>query len=258
MIPYRDENETVRTPVITIAIIVINFAVWILIQGAGSEPALSTSVCNLGLIPGELTLLAKVGSGFSMGKGMACLMDAGRAPQHILYSMFLHGSWMHIIGNMWFFWLFGNNVEDAMGRGRFVIFYLLCGLAAAAAQVATSPASIVPMVGASGAISGVMGAYVVLYPRVRVFTLVPLGFFLTTVALPAWAMLGYWFALQLFSGVVQVGNAASGGVAVWAHAGGFITGAVLIKLFTRSEYMSQRTASQWSPRRMGFDKGRWQ
>ncbi len=255
MFPYRDENETVRTPVVTLGLIALNVAVWLLVQGAGTDPGLAASVCNLGLIPGELTLRAQVGQGFDMGNGMACLVDSGRAPLHIFTSMFLHGSWMHILGNMWFLWLFGNNVEDSMGRGRFVAFYLLCGVAAAAAQVLTEPASVVPMVGASGAISGVMGAYVILFPRVRVFTLVPLGFFITTIALPAWVMLGYWMLLQVVSGLVP--GAGEGGVAVWAHVGGFLAGATLIKVFSRPAYLTEHRARQWSPRRVGFDRSGW-
>jgi membrane associated rhomboid family serine protease len=192
-----------------------------------------------------------------MGNGMACLVDAGRAPQHILTSMFLHGSWMHILGNMWFLWLFGNNVEDSMGRGRFVVFYLICGIAAAAAQVISSPGSIVPMVGASGAISGVMGAYVVLFPRVRVFTLVPLGFFMTTIALPAWVMLGYWMLLQMVSSLPSLAGSNEGGVAFMAHIGGFAAGALLIKVFARRDYLAQHAAHQWRPRHLGFDRGNW-
>jgi membrane associated rhomboid family serine protease len=139
---------------------------------------------------------------------------------------------------MWFLWLFGNNVEDAMSRPQFILFYLLCGLAAALLQVLTNPASGVPMVGASGAISGVMGAYLILYPHVRVYALVPLGFLLTTVALPAWTMLLYWMLLQFLSGLADIGSASSGGVAVWAHVGGFIAGMVLIKLFARPSYVA--------------------
>jgi len=251
--PYRDENETIRTPVVTVAIIAINVAVWLLVQGAGREQQLAASVCNLGLIPGELTGLAKPGSGFDMGNGMACLVDPGRAPIHVLYSMFLHGSWMHIIVNMWFFWIFGNNIEDSMGGIRFTIFYLLCGTAAALAQVAMQPSSIVPMVGASGAIGGIMGAYVVLFPRVRVFNFVFFGFFFTTIALPAWVMLGYWLLLQ----VLGIMSGGEGGVAVWAHIGGFISGALLIRLFARGDYLAEHRAAQWSPKRLGFDRGAW-
>lgn len=248
MIPYRDENETIRTPIVTYVIIAINVAVWLLVQGAGQDPKLAASVCDLGLIPGELTGLAKPGPGFDMGNGMACLVDPGRAPLHVISSMFLHGSWMHIIGNMWFFWIFGNNVEDSMGGARFVVFYLLCGIAAALAQVLMSPGSGVPMVGASGAIGGIMGAYVVLFPRVRVFNFVFLGFFMTTVALPAWVMLGYWLLLQ-FLGTL---SGAESGVAVWAHIGGFVAGALLVKVFTKADFLAEHRAHHWAPKHLGF------
>ncbi len=170
MFPYHDENETQRPAYVTMVLVAINVLAWILIQGAGSSVPLATSVCNLGLIPGELTGALQPGAGFPMGDGLVCLTDPGRQPFNVLTSMFLHGSWMHLLGNMWFLWLFGNNVEDAMSRPRFVMFYLLSGLAAALLQVVAEPGSAIPMVGASGAISGVMGAYLVLFPRVRVFT----------------------------------------------------------------------------------------
>jgi membrane associated rhomboid family serine protease len=256
VIPYRDENETVRTPVITFAFIAINALVWFLVQGAGAAQPLLASVCNLGLIPGELTGSATPGTAMPLGEGLACIVDPGRAPEHVFTSMFLHGGWMHLIGNMWFLWLFGNNVEDSMGRGRFIGFYLLCGIGAAAAQVLADPSSIVPMVGASGAISGVMGAYVVLYPRVRVFTLVPLGFFITSFALPAWVMLGYWMLLQVFGGLAGP-QGEGGGVAFWAHVGGFVAGVVLIKLFARREYIAEHQARHWRPRHMGMERSRW-
>ena len=166
--------------------------------------------------------------------------------------MFLHGSWMHLLGNMWFFWIFGNNIEDSMTRPRFGLFYLVCGLTAALAQVAASPASNAPMVGASGAISGVMGAYLILYPRVKVYTLVPLGFFLTTFALPAWLMLLYWVGLQFLSGLVSLGGADTGGVAVWAHVGGFIAGILLIKMFEKPEQVAAQREQTWRPRRQLF------
>ena len=258
VIPYRDENSTERTPVITIAIIGLNALVWLLVQGAGfthvaadgSVSGLAASVCNLGLIPGELTLRVTPGTGFEMGDRLFCSMDAGRQWTHVLTSMFLHGSWMHIIFNMWFLWLFGDNVEDSMGRARFVVFYLLSGLGAAAAQVLVEPSSPVPMVGASGAISGVMGAYVVLYPKVRVFTLVPIGFFLTTIALPAWVMLGYWILLQVLGGL----GGGEGGVATFAHIGGFAVGVVTIRLFARADYIERRRVMLWAPQRMGLHR----
>jgi membrane associated rhomboid family serine protease len=184
-----------------------------------------------------------------MGDGLFCVTDPGRQISHLVTSMFLHGSWMHLLGNMWFLWLFGNNVEDSMGRLRFVIFYLLCGLAAALGQVLTNPSSAIPMIGASGAISGVMGAYLVLYPNVRVFALLFLGFFVTSIALPAWMMLGYWFLIQFVSGLAAFGGDL-GGVAFWAHVGGFAAGIVLVKLFARSDYIVAHRANHWQPRRL--------
>src|SRR5512145_537384 len=139
MFPYRDENETQRTPYITLLVIALNVLAWFLVQGAGASLPLARSVCNLGLIPGELTGSVPPGTRFPIGEGLVCLTDPGRQITNVLTSMFLHGSWMHLIGNMWFLWLFGNNVEDVMGRFRFAAFYLLCGLTAALAQVFTNP-----------------------------------------------------------------------------------------------------------------------
>ena len=183
-----------------------------------------------------------------MGQGLVCSTDPGRQYSHLLTSMFLHGSWMHLIGNMWFLWLFGNNIEDSMGRLRFLGFYLLSGLAAAVGQIITSPSSVLPMVGASGAISGVMGAYLILYPRVRVYVLLPIFIFFTFIALPAWMMLGYWFLLQLVSGLLSSNDV--GGVAVWAHVAGFIAGVIMIKLFVRDEYVAAHRSHQWRPQRL--------
>jgi membrane associated rhomboid family serine protease len=249
MFPYRDENQTERRSVVTIAFIALNVLAWVFLQGAGAQLPLLRSICDLGLIPGELTGALPPGTAFPLGEGLACATDPGTQASHLLTSMFLHGSWMHLLGNMWFLWIFGDNVEDSMTRPRFVAFYLLCGLAAAFAQVVTSPASGVPMVGASGAISGVMGAYLVLYPRVRVFALIPLGFFLTSVALPAWMMLIYWAGLQLLSGVAAAGR-EGGGVAFWAHVGGFLAGIVLVKLFARRDRVAAHRAQRWQPRRV--------
>jgi membrane associated rhomboid family serine protease len=173
--------------------------------------SLAASVCNYGLIAAEITESLPPGASFPMGP-YDCATDPGRQPSHLLTSMFLHGSWMHLPGNMWFLWIFGNNIEDSMGHGRFVVFYVLSGFGAAILQVFTDPMSVIPMVGASGAISGVMGGYIVLYPRVRVFTLVPFGFFMTTIALPAWAMLGYWMLIQFAGGLGSLGG-SEGGVA---------------------------------------------
>lgn len=251
MIPYRDENETQRTAVVTALIIALNVFVWLFIQGAGAEYPLAKSVCELGLIPGEITASVPVGTEFPIGRGLLCTTDPGRQVSHLFTSMFLHGSWMHLIGNMWFLWLFGNNVEDSMGRLRFLAFYLLSGLVAAAGQIITSPSTVIPMVGASGAISGVMGAYLILYPRVKVYVLVPIFIFFTSVALPAWMMLGYWFLLQLASGFLSSNDV--GGVAVWAHVAGFLAGLLMIKFFVREDYVAAHRAHQWRPQRLTRD-----
>jgi membrane associated rhomboid family serine protease len=239
MFPYRDDNPTLATPIATFLIIGVNVFVWVVVQGMGAEPALSRSVCELGLIPAEF--LGKLPEGFTlpMGRSTVCVISGEPSWFTPLTSMFLHGGWFHLIGNMWFLWVFGNNVEDSMGRLRYLFFYLLCGLAAAAAQTFVNPVSAVPMVGASGAISGVMGAYVVLYPRVRVHVLVVLVIFITRIVVPAYLMLGYWFLLQLIGGGLASGE---GGVAFWAHAGGFVAGALLIWVFRDPELVARHHA----------------
>jgi membrane associated rhomboid family serine protease len=210
-----------------------------LVQGMGTEPTLSASVCELGLVPGELLGKLPLGTPIGLGDG-GC---QAAPPNWItpLSSMFMHGGWLHLIGNMWFLWVFGNNVEDSMGRVRFLVFYLLCGIAAALMQMAVNPSSAIPMVGASGAISGVMGGYIILYPRVRVHMLVFLGIFITTIAVPAYLMLGYWFLLQVVGGLPVLAR-ESGGVAFWAHTGGFVAGMVLQYLFKNRELVALRVA----------------
>lgn len=215
MIPLRDENPTELTPYVTVVLILVNVAAWLLLQGAGSPEALESSVVAFGTLPCEVT--------------GACDTE-GLGWQALFTSMFMHGSWGHLLGNMVFLWVFGNNIEDSTGHVRYLLFYLLCGVAASAAHIYFSPQSGVPAVGASGAISGVMGAYILLYPRARVDTWLP-PLFLFTV--PAWVFLGYWFVLQLVMGVATVGPEAGeqGGVAVWAHVGGFVAGVILVKVF---------------------------
>lgn len=236
MFPYRDENPSVLTPVVTIALIAANLVVWVLVQGMGATAQLAQSVCELGLVPGDLLGRLPTGAAFPIGEGMACVIEPGTPWRTLVTSMFLHGGWLHLLGNLWFLWVFGNNVEDSMGHGRFLAFYLLCGVAAALAQVAVDPGSAVPMVGASGAISGVMGAYLVLFPRVRIHTLVVLVILFFRVSVPAWVMLGYWFLLQLAgTGMDQVG-----GIAFWAHAGGFLAGAALIFPFRDPSLLARR------------------
>jgi membrane associated rhomboid family serine protease len=250
--PYHDDNATQRPAYVTLAIIGLCVLSWLLVQGAGLPEPLAASVCNLGLIPGELTGRLPPGVGFALDSQLTCLTDPGPQYANVITSMFMHGSWAHLLGNMWFLWLFGNNIEDAMTRGRFVVFYLACGVAAALLQVALDAASPIPMVGASGAISGVMGGYLVLYPRVRVFTFVVLGFYMTSVALPAWTMLLYWMALQLLGGLSSIG-AEGGGVAYGAHVGGFLAGVILIKAFARSDRLLEHRTHHWQPRRVGWE-----
>jgi membrane associated rhomboid family serine protease len=245
MIPLSDENLSLRTPVMTMALLAAMFAVWIFVEGAGfNDVALMTSVCNLGMVPGEITHMAPLGTGVPLGPGLACVVDNSAINIFTpLISMFLHGGWWHILGNAVFFWVFARAVEDTMGPGRFLVFYLLCGLIAAAAQIASDPASPVPTVGASGAISGVMGAYLVLYPRVRVHMLFIFIIFFKVFRIPAWLVLIWWFGVQLLTALpslTSTGPDISGGVAVWAHVGGFLAGLLLIRLFVRPEYLAQR------------------
>jgi len=242
--PIRDDNPQLMPPYVTYALIAVNVLVWLVFQGMGAEPVLAQSVCRLGLIPGEILGNVEPGTALRLTPTTMCAVGQAPAYHTIVTSMFAHGSWMHLIGNMWFLWLFGDNVEDSMGHGRFLVFYLLCGLAAAGLQLISAPGSAIPMVGASGAIGGVMGAYVVLYPRVRIHLLVFLGFFVTTVAVPAVVMLGYWFLLQLASGAMSVGN-ESGGVAFWAHVGGFGAGAAGIFLFQRRDLVARHPYRGW-------------
>ena len=247
LFPYRDDNPIVLTPVVTVALIAANLAVWVVVQGMGSDQSLARTVCQLGLTPGDLLHRLPVGYQFMVTEGAACEVVGGNSWYTLVTSMFLHGGWLHLLGNMWFLWLFGKNVEDVMGHARFLVFYLLGGLAAAAAQVLVNPSSAVPMVGASGAISAVMGAYVVLYPRVRVHTVMWL-LLIFRLTVPAWVMLGYWFVLQLAgAGMDQVG-----GVAVWAHIGGFVAGAALINLFRNPALQMRRAhllaARDWEAR----------
>ena len=230
MFPLRDENPTELTPFVTVTLIAANVAIWLLVQGAGVGERFLESLCIYGAIPAEITGAVRPGELVQLGPDAACTIG-GLAGGALVSSMFLHGGWMHLIGNMWFLWVFGNNIEDSMGHVRFVVFYLLTGLLASGAHVLSALGSGVPTVGASGAISGIMGAYVVLYPRVRVHTLVVFVYFIRIITLPAVAMLGLWFAYQLLQGAM-VGSAGAG-VAFWAHIGGFVAGVALIKLFER-------------------------
>jgi membrane associated rhomboid family serine protease len=216
MIPLRDENPTRSVAGVTILLIALNVAVFGYEWTRPSQRSLEAFFADFALVPVAVT----------QTPGVA-------AYRSVFTSMFLHGGWLHLIFNMLFLWIFGNNVEDSVGHFRFVIFYLLCGVGAAAAQVAAQPDSQVPMIGASGAVSGVLGGYLLLFPRARVLTLVPVWIFIRLIYLPAWIFLIVWFALQLLSGAATLGRADSGGVAFWAHVGGFVTGMVLIPFFKK-------------------------
>lgn len=235
MIPLGDGIRPARKPVMTYLILAATWAVWLLVQRAGADPqVLAASVCNWGMVPGELTHRAAIGYAVPIGDGMACVVDNDRinilTP---LLSIFLHGGWGHIIGNSLYLWVFGKNVEASMGAPRFLLFYLVCGLAAGATHIAINSTSAIPTIGASGAISGVLGGYLLLYPRVRIRMYFPPIFFFS---IPALLVLLFWFGEQLLAGLPQLSqmNAnVTGGVAVWAHVGGFLAGVILIRLFAK-------------------------
>ena len=242
MFPLRDDNPTLHRVFVTFIIIITNALAWIFIQGLGFEPFLTKSIVHFGLIPGELLGTITPGTSIPLNSQLSYVIESTPHWSTLFTSMFMHGGWFHIIGNMWFLYVFGDNVEDAMGAFRFLFFYLFCGLAAAGSQMLLDPASGVPMVGASGAISGIMGAYVVLYPKAPIHTLVFLGFFVTRIIVPAYLMLGYWFLLQLFGSV----GSRNGGVAFAAHIGGFVAGVVLIFFFRKKDRMKKkRIARVW-------------
>ncbi len=207
MIPLRDSQPSYSPPVVTIFIIMVNTAVF-LYELSLDHFSLNYFISVYGIIPARLELTT------------------------LFTSMFLHGGWLHFLGTMWFLWIYGDNVEDILGRAKYLFFYLACGVAAGLVHVMMNPGSRVPTIGASGAIAGVMGAYMVKFPHSRILTLVPVFFFLTTVEVPAVFILGYWFLLQFFSGVGTIGasHLSQGGVAWFAHIGGFLAGMLLVNL----------------------------
>ena len=213
MIPLRDVIPSRTTPYITVTIIILNVAAWLFEVSLDPE-TLNRFISVYGVVPAYFS-----------------------APT-LITSMFLHGGWMHIIGNMWYLWIFGDNVEDHLGHGRFIIFYLLCGIVAALGQVFMDPSSTLPTIGASGAIAGVMGAYFVLYPQSRVLTLIPLIIIWEVIELPAFVLLGFWFLLQLFSaGSIAATSSShgSGGVAFAAHVAGFLVGMAGVFVFRKRD-----------------------
>jgi membrane associated rhomboid family serine protease len=220
MVPLNDENPTRITPVVVYALIALNVVVFFYQIGL-SDPELKTFVQLYAVVPQEL-------SGSFRG-----IPTQQAVPEIVtlISSQFLHGGIMHIGFNMLFLWIFGNNVEEALGHVKFLVFYLTCGVLAGLTHWFFSIESSIPTVGASGAIAGVMGAYIIKFPNARILTLIPLGFFITTVRIPAVFFLGFWFIQQALNGILSLGMpeniGASGGVAYWAHAGGFVFGAVL-------------------------------
>jgi membrane associated rhomboid family serine protease len=234
MFPLHDENPTSSTPIATYTIIGLNITAWAGLQGLGLNPMLAESICAFGLVPGEFLGKLAPGVEIYLGENMACVADSGAAWITPITSMFMHGSWLHLIINMWFLMIFGDNVEDVMGVGRFFAFYLFCGLGAGGLQMLTNPTSAIPLIGASGAIGGIMGAYALLFPQAPVHMLIFLGFFITRIVIPAYLMLGYWFLLQLLSALPAV-EQETGGTAFWAHVGGFIAGLLLVHIFCSAD-----------------------
>lgn len=230
MMPLTDDNRGRRTtPFVTWSLIAINVIVF-LYQLLLGEQQLWRFITDYGIIPREI----------SNGEGYLSLVT----------SMFLHGGWLHIIGNMLFLWVFGDNVEDIMGHVRYLLFYLLTGLAAGLAQVFTNPESTIPLIGASGAVSGLLAAYLVSFPHGRILTLVTLGFFITTFMLPAWVMIGYWIVLQVIQGTMSLGiDADTGGVAWFAHIGGFVAGLALVFLFRDKNRVAYQREARARPER---------
>ena len=222
MIPLRDTQPSHSTPIVTVILISLNILVF-LFQISLDAYERNFFIATYGIIPDRLHYAS------------------------ILTSMFLHGGWLHLIGNMWFLWIFGDNVEDVLGHGKFAMFYLLCGIAAAVVHILLNADSRVPTIGASGAIAGVMGAYLVKFPHSKIVTLVPIFVFLTTVEVPAVFMLIYWFAIQIFSGVGSIGysNVGRGGVAWFAHIGGFLAGMLLVYLLGSKERFRNRRDYSW-------------
>ena len=221
MFPLHDDNPSKTVPFINYGLIAICVAAFLWQLSLG--PAVQNSIFGLGMIPAVL---------FNI-KPLAPQLEIVPAFVTLFTSMFLHGSWMHLIGNVIYLWIFGDNVEDAMGHKRFIIFYLLCGVAAALAQAIPNPASEVPMIGASGAISGVLGAYLLLYPHARVLVVIPLGFIFYTARINAGWVLALWFGIQIVSSIMASGQ--QGGVAWGAHIGGFIAGLLLVPFFKKKQ-----------------------
>jgi membrane associated rhomboid family serine protease len=220
MFPLKDDNPTTIIPIVTLILIALNVVIF-LYQVSLDPKTQQLFAYQYGAVPAVVTGLQ------SLPAKLATVPPF----LSIFTSMFLHGSWLHLIGNMWYLWIFGNNIEDAMGSLRYLLFYLICGFLASATQILSNAGSILPTIGASGAIAGVLGAYLLLYPRARVMTLI-FFIFIRIIYIPAGFVLGFWFVLQLLNGSLS-GNQQGGGVAFWAHIGGFIAGMLLVGLFKK-------------------------
>jgi len=239
MIPIRDDIPSRRYPVVTVVLIVINVLAFFYELLLGPEE-LQQFFYAYAVVP-----VKYFARGYSDWWGTFHEYETSELVLPIFTAMFLHGGWLHLGGNMLYLWIFGDNVEDRMGHFRFLIFYLLCGVLATVAHVLTNADSHVPSLGASGAISGVLGAYFMLYPGARVVTLVPIWIFLQFIEIPAFFFLGFWFVQQFFYGTLSLGveSAQTGGVAWWAHIGGFVAGAVLVHIFKQRDYFRARRLS---------------
>lgn len=224
MIPIRDRNPSGSFPIVTVSIILANVLVFLLELSLG--PRLDSFLFQFGVVPIKMSYSADIpGSTFI------------NTYFPVFSYMFLHGGFIHLIGNMWYLWIFGDNIEDKLGRFKFILFYLLCGVGSAIVHVSFNRQSGVPCVGASGAIAGVLGAYMITFPRARVLVIVPLFIVWQMMELPAIFVLGFWFLIQFFSGAAAISSVpGEGGVAWWAHIGGFVLGIILIKIFPKSRY----------------------
>jgi len=232
MIPIRDDAPRFTTPYVNYFLVAANLAIYLLLW-LGVQGTVEKFAFQFGFVPEKVSALLS-GAGYVQMQGQWMPVNAASAFIPVLTSMFLHASWLHVIFNMWALWIFGDNIEDYLGHFHYLIFYLLSGLGAAIAHYLFNMNSTIPTVGASGAIAGVMGAYLVLYPSARVLTLVPLFVFVTFIRLPAWLVLGFWFVVQFLSGAatsMAYSGRSAGGVAFWAHIGGFLAGVFMIKLF---------------------------
>ncbi|MBV9075560.1 MAG: rhomboid family intramembrane serine protease [Acidobacteria bacterium] len=232
MIPIRDDTPRYSTPYITYLLIALNTVIF-LFEVSLTGPQREAFVYQFGVEPTRILA--------SLGLANIYVPHASAMP--LFTSMFLHASWLHLIGNMWVLWIFGDNIEDYLGHFSYLVFYIVSGLAASIAHVILNADSNVPSVGASGAIAGVMGAYFLLFPSARVLTLVPLIIFFTFIWLPAWIVLGYWFVLQFLSGaatsIAYSSRTGGGGIAFWAHVGGFLAGVIMIKLMPQRMHRSR-------------------